>query len=1097
LHAFRLLAPVGTQEEFHWTAELLKANAASLQQFTILRNTFEKLLLNDRLQDSLELLDTIEQQFGSSIWLISHRIHVLQAARGLEAQKSYAEAIRRQAGPGAMAAYLTFFLSIRSEPTVTLSRLSAQLEASLSSFPTTPVQNAYVRFHVLGVIPTPHLGADLLRYEQVGSLVDLYEMFVALAISQVLELTSAEFHSDIASLADAVRDHRLHVINAFLNSDCPERPDYCEDFALTSSHLLAGRVAEAYESGMRLLTNHPTNPDVLFLQARIAAIHGRVVPDGTLLTKTMSRAAQLMVGGAGAVDEFQDFAKLGVLLHASPIGAGLLTLIEDEGSPVVPLSPDAYRQAGAFLPPVPSPFWLDMQPAGAVRQYTALGSYVQLEGSLAANRGAALADETDDATHLTTGFSSAEADMIAAVNALRQGRPAAAVDPARRLSEKEIAFFRRRGWRLLLNSLLASGQVANAVVDITTAYLSERGWATILPIQATTEALRANPDKLPRAELSVPILYDMYAQHVDASRDMDRVFAYEDVLAFYGVDKPSQLAPYTAALNQRKLVYFLRYVCVESIMDRTIVFDSSRSVLEERLAVCRLLLTLDPASSETYHDEIKAIAKRLRLSRRMRQLEQSKIYVDAENLRRKLEPELREGYARYTALRRERPLAGESELREAFREAASGNLEKVVLLRLPKHEISDLFTTLVNRFRDEYTTSPEYGLDKYLSVRIRHGTLAAHLRRPVEAAHLITSRDSLTGKYRVNEYWPQRLPTSSDLDQILLKRLAIFSEAFDKLVDEVKGWVHVSTDSKGEGMFDFTLREASYLALAHVIGVETSYDSFAEQVIDTLDQILDSRLEQVRERIENETKRRALSLLEQLASDVQAIGGGACGELVHAIRAASTDLQIAIDRIARWFMRTSSSSAEPFSISEAIDIGIESVKTIDPQFEHEVEIDFDEELALQGALLTPFVDVLFIVLENVIKHSGEGVRPKAHVSATLRNWSLRIRVSNPIAPETVTPEAEAKLQRLRAQVLDRSHSGYVRREGESGFHKLARILQDDVKGTPQLTFGFVDGREFVVELAVPVRVLSYEDTLGRGRREQAATGDGAAEATLR
>jgi hypothetical protein len=1090
MHVSTLLADVSEPREFAWTSQLLTLEAPQLNNFVKLRDQFETALLSGSPEDCIRILDNVEATFGYSLWLVSRRIHVLQLARGLEAQKHYTEGLKSRSRPGSIAAYIAFYFSVRSEPTVTPSRLRAQLDTSLSSFGAPADLAAYIRYHVLGIVPPPPFIAETLRLEHTASIVDCYDTFVHLAASEHADPeTTDRLAQDVAAIQHVIADRRLTTLAAFLNDDVPPAPAYRDGFRRAATALLLGTHDVAVASARSLLDECPGDPDLTILLARALSVSGQYSVGHTLAQRTAGQLARLMSGGPAAVDDYAEMVKLGLVLHSAPFGSALLTVIQDETSSTTPLLPYTYRQCGTYLSSTPNPFIIEMQPFGRSRDFTALGSYEQFLDSPVGDRGAALADATETPESFTALWTRPEVELVATLVHLSRNDSAAAISPAARLAGHTSPYFRRRGCRLFLKALLDSDRIDQAVLEITSTYIATPTWSGILPIEATSDALRSRAT-LPPTELSIPILFDMYAQHVDPSRDTERVFAYEDLLAGFTVDRPSQLAQAAPGLDRSKLTYFLRFICVESVMDRTLEFDSSRAVLDERLAVCRVLLTLDPSNSTTYHDEIKALAKRLRLSRRMRQLEQSKIYVDVENLRRKLTPELKEQYSRYTALRRDRPLIGELEIRDAVRLTGDGRYESVVLLRLPKNEVTDIFTTIVDRFRDEYTTSPEYGLDKYLSVRIRHGTLAAHLRRPVEAAHLVTPRDAVTNKYRANEYWPQRLPTPVSIDPAIAWRLAVFSEAFDSLVDEIKAWIHISTATDVQGLFDFALSDGSYTTLAHLVGGETPYEGFVDHLVQLFDQVLDRNLGDVRDRLETDAKRRASDLLEQLAMSIDQLGGPQCGELVHAIRTANNELQVAFDRIATWFRRASSSGAEPFSIAEAIDIGVESVKTINPQFEHSVKIDFDEELDLHGSLLTPFVDILFIILENVVKHSGDVTRPSARISATLRQGSLQVSVMNPVGPDIILEDVNERLDRLKAQIMDHRHSAFVRREGGSGFHKLARILQDDLRGTPHLGFGFQLDREFFVELSIPLKVIAYDHSASRGRREQTHTGDG-------
>ena len=81
----------------------------------------------------------------------------------------------------------------------------------------------------------------------------------------------------------------------------------------------------------------------------------------------------------------------------------------------------------------------------------------------------------------------------------------------------------------------------------------------------------------------------------------------------------------------------------------------------------------------------------------------------------------------------------------AFTEALEDALTEGTLpqksLSLPKNEATDLLFDLVSPVFVECMTNAGYGLDCYLSMRIRHGTLSGQLRGPLEEQKIITQRE--------------------------------------------------------------------------------------------------------------------------------------------------------------------------------------------------------------------------------------------------------------------------------------------------------------------------------------------------------------------
>src|SRR5262249_5656145 len=149
LHTFRRFAPIDPTREFLWTAALLRQHAPTLKTFAAIRDQFDRAFLSDDFQLCSDLVDRLDHECGVSLWGVSRRLHLYQVSKGLEAQKKYAEGIRATTDPGSITAYIAFFLSVRSEPAVTPTRLRSQFEDSLGSFSCPPDLRAFLTFHVL------------------------------------------------------------------------------------------------------------------------------------------------------------------------------------------------------------------------------------------------------------------------------------------------------------------------------------------------------------------------------------------------------------------------------------------------------------------------------------------------------------------------------------------------------------------------------------------------------------------------------------------------------------------------------------------------------------------------------------------------------------------------------------------------------------------------------------------------------------------------------------------------------------------------------------------------------------------------------------
>ena len=81
-------------------------------------------------------------------------------------------------------------------------------------------------------------------------------------------------------------------------------------------------------------------------------------------------------------------------------------------------------------------------------------------------------------------------------------------------------------------------------------------------------------------------------------------------------------------------------------------------------------------------------------------------------------------------------------------------------------DASQLFTEIVTTIRNEFVSSGEYGLDGYLSLNIRHGTLAGQLRAPLAKYNLLATYKIETDTYDIHQRWLYKLHSDNDRDKV-------------------------------------------------------------------------------------------------------------------------------------------------------------------------------------------------------------------------------------------------------------------------------------------------------------------------------------------
>jgi len=259
--------------------------------------------------------------------------------------------------------------------------------------------------------------------------------------------------------------------------------------------------------------------------------------------------------------------------------------------------------------------------------------------------------------------------------------------------------------------------------------------------------------------------------------------------------------------------------------------------------------------------------------------------------------------------------------------------------------------------------------------------------------------------------------------------------------------------------------------IAELLTPETTFEQFLDNVLDLFGNILDAQLNVVRTYMMVTPKARASDLIDSLASDIDGLDeGGDTGVLTHAIRTAKTELQVAFDRVAAWFRRARLVANEPFPLEDAIDIGAETVRTVAQDFLLEFTDRKEAALLLPGPYLATFVDIFFIIFENIVRHAGLKSPPSAQVSISISEQKIHIRVENELGKGIASAEALAKLDNIRATMGAGQHGASVNREGGTGMHKLGKLLAHDLGIAPELEFGFSDEFHFFVRFSAPERI---------------------------
>ncbi|MBC6700103.1 hypothetical protein [Hymenobacter sp. BT190] len=1100
------LATVDLEKELLWTASYLKCHYQKLNIFINLSESFNKHILHGNYDECEHILNEIEQHFGYSYWYIKNKIAFLQASKGLEPQKSFSAYVRLKSNRNSATYLFAHYISYRNEPSTSYFAHRKYVEDILQKNIRDSLLHPFFKYHfaanhILGAADL----SILLNVSNSVSVIDSYEALMYavksiiasfnsnLSLDIPYELKSKTLPNLLSDLASVVKSSALDILNNKLFEDkqqlLPSQIAYIHnqfDLAINFAK------SEFYENANNIGSLVTVSRILERPNAPVDLINS-IFPKKGIALEIIKRLSSLLK----VDDDFENsliyLLNLTVNYYTYAWADGLLGYIvniisnetTDEDIYLAHYGATALQTEDLYR------FWFFLKPKSKKDFYNNIANnkFINIQNSLDT-----LLRQKNDQT------SQVDINELTFANTLKSfvsNKNSIGLTLCHRLLESEDGFIKYSAMRMYCQLLLRSKKFDECIDFVVTKYIDNNRVLAFLPIEKIVKELEAI--KFTTSDpLSQSILLDIYKLISDNRLERRKKYAYEDFLKSNGVKRASELNDSLDEYPINKIIYFLKEICNENMFSKSIAFRSSQEVVRERLLVCKLLIQCDPSNTEVYQNEIKDIQRKIMIRKRVKEIEKSKIYVNSNQLKLVVSKQIKDKFARYISLIKEgidsEYFANiETKMRDTYSKLpkdldGASFSESILSLDLPENETYALFESMIVDLRDLFVSNTEYGLDGYLSTRIRHGTLSSQTRSVLELNNLITQRVKSTNGfvYQNNDYWPNELSINDSVVILQMeKTLSEFSQTFDSLLEKILGeWVQIKKGPDDKGMFNFSLGKQGMIILSSEVTANTSFDDFLEAIFKQFYLVLEDALDKFRERISSEIKPSINDMFDHLLKQVNSISNiPNIAVLNTAISRTRSEVQVAIDRVTEWFRLSKEFANEPFTVDDSINISIDSITTLYPDFK--ANLDVAEEvtcLFVNGQYLANYVDIFFIIFENIIKHSGYYGQSKADIFIFIKNNNIVVNIENAIASLELSIKSKRKLNQIKDYIDKNISQEYVNLEGGSGFFKIQKILQYDIaddinNGIPYFSFG-ADSQKFFVQINFPFdskQFVKHED----------------------
>jgi len=534
---------------------------------------------------------------------------------------------------------------------------------------------------------------------------------------------------------------------------------------------------------------------------------------------------------------------------------------------------------------------------------------------------------------------------------------------------------------------------------------------------------------------------------------------------------------YATVSDTRKaqIVAFLRDVWIEENLALCHQFESTAEVRAERMSVLQLLLGWESERALEYAEAIKDLTFDQTLQRGLQCIDQTRVFVNESAITRWAEKELEQDYERWKRL--SESSSGGRTVDDMLRQYAldQTNVELLKEFANGKPTAADaLLIDLIDRLYKRFLLDPTDGLDTYLSVRIRHGSLRGTLLGPLEEQGLLYSNSGFSEE-AFESRWNDDLRLSLADKEQLIAMIQEFSRDIRRVVDEfVEQRVQVQRAEKLDGAFQQVLPpSAARLIAASLAERPPSFHAFLYDSYFVFWKLIELGLDGLRTYV-NEVLTAALySRLERFVHELRALGPRYL-PLVTTLTTASTMTKSQCDTVAEWFQLPSMVGGEKYQLPDAIEIASVATKNVHRAFPANVEILClpATPLPLTTSALAILMDCLFVVFENAWKHSGlaSDLPPiELHAEFDACGSLLTLKCRSALSASRKHELLDGELNGLRNKYLGELPLELISLEGGSGFPKLARLTRAVSREACPQPFDFgIEDDQWYTRLTVPL-----------------------------
>lgn len=551
-----------------------------------------------------------------------------------------------------------------------------------------------------------------------------------------------------------------------------------------------------------------------------------------------------------------------------------------------------------------------------------------------------------------------------------------------------------------------------------------------------------------------------------------------------------------ASLDDIRTRFFLENVCTINLLKRDAsLFSAGITAESVRLEILKKLYHHNPQKS--IMDEIQEISTNEVIRDNLRSINTSKINVDVDKIFSTFQVQWEENYNKYLLLRKTITKTVSIDLSNDSFKSLADNLNMRISNSADVNQETVVLKGIIEQILEECLYNTQYGLETYLSSRLRHGYCKEQLSSFLNELNIISLKNEGDNQFLINDYWELRLLPFPELYQQVLHVLSIFTSKIENKIEEIRGeWLHINSPAFPAGMFDYSSLVSTFL-VAYQNDYFKEFHIFYNRVIELFWIITEKCLETIRLRIKDDLQEFYITSIDELERSVNSIPSDS--STIAVIRELTQNCALAKSKVVsvmQEFQTVFSIKKSEYKNFYMHDLSDSCKRITEKLFPNssliQWKIDADTLLMFSGQYFASFVDILCILLNNSITHSGftdisqvsididineckpEDKEEFINITNSIESEEkiehvFCMSVTNNVSPSVDINIIEEKLSSsFQAITKEKDGAQYIQSEGGSGLYKLTKTADYNLEGKYCVLYSVTDhtvtiGYEFVAD----------------------------------